>query len=71
MNQIGFKSHFDGQGYTIRNLTIDYNGDGDDKNGNRSAGLFGVVAESAVIENLNIENIKISKVNNILLFVYS
>lgn len=41
MNQRGFKSHFDGQGYTIRNLTIDYNGDGDGKNGNRSAGLFG------------------------------
>ena len=30
MNKRGFKSHFDGQGYTIRNLTIDYNGDAED-----------------------------------------
>ena len=59
INKRGFQSCFDGQGYTIRNLTIGYNGDIDDKNGYKSSGLFGVVAESAVIENLNIENIKI------------
>ena len=59
MDKRGFKSHFDGQGYTIRNLTIDYNGDAEGRNGNVFAGLFGVVAKTAVIENLNIENIKI------------
>lgn len=55
----GFYSVFDGQGYSVKNLSIDYGGDAEGKNGHEALGFFGVTGENAVIRNLNIENLTI------------
>jgi len=55
----GFYSTFDGQGYSVINLSIDYGGDAEGKNGHKALGFFGITGENAVIRNLNIENLTI------------
>ena len=51
--QSPFKGNFNGQGHTIKNLTITY---GQESN----AGLFGCVGKGGVITNLNIDNLKLT-----------
>ena len=52
----GFTSTFDGQGYTISNLTIT------SKENQSAVGLFASVAKPGVVKNLNLENISVNSV---------
>ncbi|MBR2028614.1 MAG: hypothetical protein IKA10_06490 [Oscillospiraceae bacterium] len=56
----GFCSWFDGQGYTIKNITINYNGDETGRWGEPYAGLFAVISPLGVVENVTVENITIN-----------
>ena len=56
----GFCSWFDGQGYTISNITINYNGDETGRWGEPYAGLFAVISPLGIVENVNVENITIN-----------
>ena len=56
----GFISTFDGQGYTVKNLTINYKGNAEGKKGYGCMGFFKAVTEGGVVKNLNIENITVN-----------
>ena len=51
----GFISTFDGQGYTVKNLTLNYKGNAEGKKGYGCMGFFMAVTEGGVVKNLNIE----------------
>ncbi len=53
LGQFGFAGVFDGQGHVIRNLTVSRPETG-------GVGLFGVLAESGVIMNLHLENVRVT-----------
>lgn len=42
-SKAGFKGVFDGQGYTVKNILLDY------------CGLFGTISEEGIVKNLNVE----------------
>lgn len=56
----GFIATFDGQGYTVKNLTISYKGNAQGKKGYGYLGFFAAVSDGGVVKNLNIENITIN-----------
>ena len=56
----GFCSYFDGQGHTIKNLTLNYNGDETGRKGEIYNSLFAVISPLGVVENVNVENITIN-----------
>ncbi|MBQ6896520.1 MAG: hypothetical protein IJN69_04855 [Oscillospiraceae bacterium] len=56
----GFIATFDGQGHTVKNLTLNYRGNAQGKNGYGCLGFFAAVSDGGVVKNLNIENITIN-----------
>lgn len=55
----GFCSEFDGQGYTIKNLSLNENVPADEYSGHYIA-LFDTISEKGVVKNVNVENININ-----------
>lgn len=53
-DKVGFSGHFNGNGYTIKNLTINRNSVTTD-----SWGLFAQMSEEALVYNLHLENVNI------------
>ena len=56
----GFIATFDGQGHSVKNLTINYKGNAQGKKGYGYLGFFAAVSDGGVVKNLNIENITIN-----------
>ncbi len=56
----GFIATFDGQGHTVKNLTLNYKGNAEGKKGYGCMGFFMAVSDGGVVKNLNIENITIN-----------
>lgn len=53
-SSMAFRGVYDGQGYSIRNLTLDYHG------GDRATALFGCCGSGALISGVCLENVRIS-----------